>query len=1013
MARHAGIASVIAGIVVASTAATSRASCNVIPSTARTFPSSLGEIDRPFARPGDTVTLRRDQPVFSAASENRVRVQFAPLEAPAAVVDLGSIAGTACPAGDVCQGQLCPCLRFVFPDTDPALGSATDGHGRTGPARILVETGAQRTAEIDRFRLSMSEFHDDLFPGFVALPPANRFDELAGGGDVLAARDEPGNLFIPFDFSALVPDDARRTRFLDALVPNTSDDAITVVDVFTPEGQRLPPLIRQVSGGGLVGTADSPESVLRIRKGALRPGLGPEGSMGPIVIARVSVSADPLARADPLTMVVGRRFAVFEDRECGPLDEGLRCIDLNGDGDHDDYFLRALDLQTPGAQPMLIDTMDAGDFAGYPDRFPAFSLYSFSASDHVVAFRIIEIVGQGSERAVDINGNNLVGELIRSGAFDLVRGVPIDDAASSPRQEVAGPLLAYSVASDCDELRYYDAAADDPVAIPVADGAHDGFCVSRFPVGQLALPAVFPQMSFAPRTFPFDFAVNGREIAFVVPEDEQGEDLTGDGDQEDHALVVFDSSTGEVEVTGRAVAKQIEAGRAQLAMSARWVVFQCSQPRPPLPPVASVCLLDLEAPMQVPTLLCAAHGSGFVVPSLSDTLVPCVENEGGRVDLNDDGDFIDRYVLHVATPGPSGLLHESDLRLALLSSLDPQVRGGVLAVGIGEGVQGRDLDGDGVTGGSGAGPFVLHVVRQDARVTDLRHTVAASAEPFVQFIDRGLALLGPPPGFLRTIYRDVDEDGAFEEAIAGTGRLDDNCPTVANPDQRQSGDENIGDACLCPLLSVETVQAYAGSRVRVPIDLDPGRWPVGALGFRADYGLLDFDTCNEGPVAQAAKASATCTELPAGGTAHVAVLNAETTPVPAIFPGEVAGLEFRVAKEAQGQTLSVCIRQESVRIGATTGEDVCAGQITCGEVRVHPDCAVQGDCNCDGQVNGGDRVCLIAKYFNPSLRGTCPCEDCNLSGEANAADAPCITLCSFGLCATGRVERTGKGAGGS
>ena len=27
----------------------------------------------------------------------------------------------------------------------------------------------------------------------------------------------------------------------------------------------------------------------------------------------------------------------------------------------------------------------------------------------------------------------------------------------------------------------------------------------------------------------------------------------------------------------------------------------------------------------------------------------------------------------------------------------------------------------------------------------------------------------------------------------------------------------------------------------------------------------------------------------------------------------------------------------------------------------------------------------------------------NLSGELNAADAPCITLCSFGVCRTGRV----------
>jgi hypothetical protein len=66
---------------------------------------------------------------------------------------------------------------------------------------------------------------------------------------------------------------------------------------------------------------------------------------------------------------------------------------------------------------------------------------------------------------------------------------------------------------------------------------------------------------------------------------------------------------------------------------------------------------------------------------------------------------------------------------------------------------------------------------------------------------------------------------------------------------------------------------------------------------------------------------------------------------------------------------------------------------------------VQGDCNCDGRVNAGDRVCLVTKFFDPGQQGECACEDCNLSGEMNAADAPCITLCRFGVCETGRVER--------
>src|SRR5205814_9072456 len=59
-----------------------------------------------------------------------------------------------------------------------------------------------------------------LLASFVALPPPNRFDRLLASGDLLAATDRVGNLFIPFDYSQFVPPDAVLTRFLEIQAPS-------------------------------------------------------------------------------------------------------------------------------------------------------------------------------------------------------------------------------------------------------------------------------------------------------------------------------------------------------------------------------------------------------------------------------------------------------------------------------------------------------------------------------------------------------------------------------------------------------------------------------------------------------------------------------------------------------------------------------------------------------------------------------------------------------------------------
>jgi hypothetical protein len=243
--------------------------------------------------------------------------------------------------------------------------------------------------------------------------------------------------------------------------------------------------------------------------------------------------------------------------------------------------------------------------------------------------------------------------------------------------------------------------------------------------------------------------------------------------------------------------------------------------------------------------------------------------------------------------------------------------------------------------------------------------------------------------------------------VCGDGRV---CGTEeCDPPGGTCGDTSLCDPscqCVgvsCPTLTVGTVVTYGDGRVRVPVDLDPMGLPVAALNYTVEYrdgfaqGLVTLAACEPGESSETVNAEQSCETAEPPGETVVFLTTPSVVPVPALPAGSITALVFDVTGGRPGETIDVCIPPASVAFGGTDGKALCVGQPVCGALEV-VGCGRQGDCNCDGAVNSGDRVCLITKFFDPTLQGSCACEDCNLDGQLNAADAPCITLCRFGRC---------------
>ncbi len=783
----------LAAALVASSRA-ARASCNAIPSIGHTFPSELGMVSTPFAHPGQEVTVRRDGFVFAhEPTQNLVSIRFG--TGGATVTDVvtrppGDDSPLCTPAD--CIGERCRCLRLVFPDTRALVDRPADGRTLTGPATITVFTDGERTAAIGSLLVPGTTGADAVFPQFVALPPANAFAQLADGSasELRAAADDAGHLFVPLDFTGVRPTSmppdhvVPLVQFVEAHVPGLPPGVR--LDAFASNGRRLPPLVQGLGDGHVFGTADGPESVIRIDRAGLAG--APETGNGPIVIGGVTAAADPRKRADSGGMVVGSRFAVYEDAECSPLVDVKDCRDVDGDGELDGHFLYALDYTVPGAAPVQIDAYhlhaapapaftspDLG-VAGYPATFPPYSLYHVLASDEVVAFSIPETT------FFDLNGDRAPGELLQKGAYDLRAGVPVPLAERSVRQELDGTILAFSVPDAegrGDVLYVYDAAHPEVPPAPVHDAAHPRFFVTRFDVGD----RLFGFAEFGPRIqAPHDFAVHGGRVAFVVDEAAEGEDLDGNGDARDPALMLLDTATGEVTNLHQTAA----AGR--LRLSDRWLVFETRVSRgragvrrlggSPSTIDSAVAVIDVSRPGDPPRVICETPASAFLTAGLSDAIVPCVTVAGADGATTPDANAFPRlfapgvlYGLHVLLPDAPGGPREQDLHLGLSSPWDVQVAGRTLAVGVSEGVRGRDLDGNCRVASESPFPFGSFVVQlfnaRTLAVTNTQENVLASRYPLLALGEHALTIVSPAyplsdAGPIGTTFFDTDGSGDFE-----------------------------------------------------------------------------------------------------------------------------------------------------------------------------------------------------------------------------------------------------------
>jgi len=238
----------------------SEASCNQIPGTSNNFRGSGGSLDRPFAAPGDRVTVRLSpacdarSPGFDGEASPVVSIVFTPPAGARNVVVLAASCTALEDQRRQCEGRddvdraICiPSsaadgglqvldkhqLRFTFPDTDTLLGGPFDDRTLAGPATVAVtsagealpcDLAARPCRGHDNLRACVDALFtldgtcgtvtDTTFGHFTALPPANNYQALCtspvppctgSARELRFALDAAGNILIPMDWRGILP----------------------------------------------------------------------------------------------------------------------------------------------------------------------------------------------------------------------------------------------------------------------------------------------------------------------------------------------------------------------------------------------------------------------------------------------------------------------------------------------------------------------------------------------------------------------------------------------------------------------------------------------------------------------------------------------------------------------------------------------------------------------------------------------------------------------------------------
>lgn len=388
-------------------------------------------------------------------------------------------------------------LRFRFPDTDTLLRGAADDLTLAGPMRIVVtaagdaipcavatqpcgsEHGLACIGELYATNGSCDRAPHDLFRQLTALPPANDYRALCSdpappctgtASGLRFALDNEGHILLPIDWRGVLIDAGlpiarllRGSSNVEAFPDSGAPIAIPDRDYlgsYSPEGTKLPPIFdpqtTDVGDLTLFGTADAPETVLRIARrqcdGGDRAKLAcrsssecPGGScsgplfdftgrltdaVGPIVVPRSQLAVearDPV----PLDALVGT-----DDLLAYVVPEALArssggTADLNQDDDELDEVVVLLDRRRGAVVP--IGSQQAVGLAATRLRLPPFSFPAIAAEGNTLAFlESEEDQGDGGNGDDDRSDSILRAFALDDGSVsEITAGLSLDADASA------------------------------------------------------------------------------------------------------------------------------------------------------------------------------------------------------------------------------------------------------------------------------------------------------------------------------------------------------------------------------------------------------------------------------------------------------------------------------------------------------------------------------------------------------------------------------------------------------